>query len=367
MLILRILVAIPGLLMLLGGVMALFIATFSLLNNITTLAAMEDAIIEIPSDRVDEKHNGELVALSGTAYAEPAIVDEELHLELPALVAERSVEMYQWSRHSEREFDDRVRYYYKKRWSRSLIDSARHNAAHKNPKSIPIESRFRSAESASIGQFEIAPNLIGRLETVSVVPDSIVQQAQLPKRLAGMPLHYQGNGLFFLGNNPDTPQIGDLRIRYRYTPSGHTVSAMGKHSGALLEAYRAGGLFKESLFVISPGKKGAQALTAEYRENKIRDIGAANGIAAIFILIGLALTFPFASEWRKRSGHDLRIKRYLGLGTLFISGGFFTLASLMAGAYLFAAGGLIPLAIGFAWLHKPQTGGEGRSQPSSRL
>ena len=58
----------------------------------------------------------------------------------------------------------------------------------------------------------------------------------MPGQLAGKTVHRAGNSLY-VGNDPSSPQIGDLKVRFEVVPAETEVSVVSRQKGNRLEPY----------------------------------------------------------------------------------------------------------------------------------
>jgi hypothetical protein len=96
------------------------------------------------------------------------------------------------------------------------------------------------------------------------------------------------DGRFYLGADPSTPRIGDMRVSYKAVPAGQ-VSVIGRQSGSDFTDYptKAG----DKLLIVKPGTKSAVEMFSDAQtENKmwtwiIRIVGA------VMMFVGFQLIF----------------------------------------------------------------------------
>uniref|UniRef100_UPI004056EC4B TMEM43 family protein n=1 Tax=Candidatus Electronema sp. TaxID=2698783 RepID=UPI004056EC4B len=250
----------------------LFIAAFFLLfwnegravKEYKTLKEGAGAVVSVPADQVDPAREGRLIHLSGKAVTEEILRDPDFFVTANALRLERTAEMYQWQERSESKTEKKLggaeetttTYSYSRTWSKSLISSSgfRDQAGHENPGAMPFSSAEQTARKVSLGAFSLPPSLVGRISNFEQLPLSA--EAPLPENTAGRKVWRHGSG-FYLGEDPNAPQIGDLRISFRIVPPTE-VSVVARQSGSSLEAYRskAGG----SIELLQTGTHSAAAM-----------------------------------------------------------------------------------------------------------
>lgn len=187
------------------------------------LASGAEAVVSVAADRVDPANAGRLVHLSGLASTRDTLRDSVFGVARPGVLRlERLVEMYQWHEETTSETHEKpgghsetiTTYRYAKGWHEGLISSASFHApsGHANPPDMPVSSQTWQAQTVTVGAFRLSASLRSALTMVHPLPPSEIGRA-LPERLAGLPLSVRGDWLY-LGKNPESPQIGDMRIRF---------------------------------------------------------------------------------------------------------------------------------------------------------
>ena len=224
--------------------------------------------------RVDPAHEGQLVHVSGDIKPGAALSDPAFGVSATALRLVRTVEMYQWKEETKTETRRNVggseetvtTYEYVRVWNDSRYNSSRFKRpdGHTNP-----EMRFRNtsyaSQDATMGAFRPGGNVLGRLPA----NDAVTLDASLANTLKGRvggPVHVVDNRIY-LGDNPSTPRIGDLRVSYRSTPGG-PASIIGRQTGPGFAEYqtKAG----DRLLLVRPGtQSAAEMFSAAQAENRI--------------------------------------------------------------------------------------------------
>lgn len=232
---------------------AMFIAAFPVLflnegravRTEKSLKEGQGAVVTVPADRVDPANEQKLVHLSGPAATEETLSDPEFGIAANAIKLRRSVEMYQWQEKKESTTEKRAggstetktTYSYSKGWSNGLADSSSFNEAsgHENPSSIPYQNHEEVAQKVTIGAFNLTPSLVSMMDEFESVPVND-QAAPLPEPLkAQLKVH---DGGYYLGAEPQTPQVGDVRISFAAVKPAD-VSVVSKQVGNTFEAYHA--------------------------------------------------------------------------------------------------------------------------------
>jgi hypothetical protein len=231
------------------GLVLMGVATWLLFSNegravrrARTLKEGGGAVVAVSAERADPTFEGRLVHISGQTVTDAILTDPEFMVTADSIHLERTVEMYQWKENEDRETKKKLgggtetttTYSYSKAWSERAVPSRgfRVPEGHQNPDSLPYSTRRVSAGEVDVGAFRLSSGLVGRINrfepltvrTLDLLPTSLRWKAKL-----------HGGG-FYIGENPSTPQIGDIRVIFRYV-APTVVSAIGRQMGSGLGPY----------------------------------------------------------------------------------------------------------------------------------
>lgn len=249
-----------GLILLLIGVVLHFWNEGRAVETYQTLKEGQGIVIKIDAETVDASNEGKLVHLTADAVTDGMLIDDEFGVAANAIRLHRDVDMYQWIETEKSETQKKLgggeetvtTYTYAKTWSGDSHSSSQFKdpAGHENPPEFPYESETWDAEQVAVGAFFLPSDLIGRLNDYEDLP---VREA--PEGAAWPEDVRPDKGSIYLGSNPASPQIGDVRIRYSVVEPG-TVSLVAQQTGDSFASYRtkAGG----AIALISAGKIGAR-------------------------------------------------------------------------------------------------------------
>ncbi|MDM8561092.1 TMEM43 family protein [Candidatus Parabeggiatoa sp. HSG14] len=183
-------------------------------HHAKTLAEGENVVIPIDVFR-QRTNEGQLVHVSAYPMVDGARRDELFEIvAVNAIKLRRVVEMYQWQTEQFKGYD--TNYY--QLWSDQVIDSNEFELSTKyhNPPQLITEKIF-IAQQVKLGDFMLSTNLIEKMNAYQKFPiiDSSFWQVQENLRpiLQNKKLHFE-DGSYYIGDNPDHPQIGDLRISF---------------------------------------------------------------------------------------------------------------------------------------------------------
>lgn len=247
------------------------------------------AMVEADHARVDPALDGKLVHVAGRVEPPGEIVDHDFGLTLTALGLDRQVEMYQWREERTTREEKKAggatetvtEYRYERGWDDDLIDSSdfRHPEGHANPDAFPVTAQRVLAEQATFGARTLDEDMVRRLDGwQDYMPDDVEPPEGFQRHDGGL----------YLGDDPASPRIGDVRVRFRLLPAAD-YSFVARQSGEGLAPYptRAG---NEVLLVESGIVPAEQMFAAAHRSNTIITwVLRAVGFIACFIGFGLVL------------------------------------------------------------------------------
>lgn len=268
----------------------------------TTRALNEGATVAVtvPATRVDPANENRLVHLNGQLAAGAPLADRDFRVEARGLRLVRRVEMYQWKEDQKTESRSNVggsqtrttTTTYERVWSDRPIDSTRFRQrdGHGNP-AMPVAGRTETASDARIGQFRAdrpVLDLFGRSAERSL-PLGAEAMAPFVARFGQRARLVDGT--VYVGDDPQAPRIGDLRISYSILPEG-PVSVAGRQTGDGLSPYVARN--GREVFLGETGTKAADVLFAHAHESNSLITWILRGAAFLVMWIGWFLVLrPF--------------------------------------------------------------------------
>ncbi|GBC62943.1 hypothetical protein DENIS_3927 [Desulfonema ishimotonii] len=297
-----------------------------------------DTVRTISADLPDPANEGKLVHLTGQAVApDAALPDPELKLRFSdVIVVRREAEMYQWKGLDKSKATDEYREY-KTVWKEKPIDSDNFSPDHQNPRFL-IDNKRIVPDGVRIGSFRLADTLTQNLTAEEKILLGDAHLSRLPDAVRQKAMLYQG-GLYIAHRgqpDPQTPQIGDMRIRFYGAPP-QVVSVIARQQGDSLVSYQADA--GDAIAILKPGSLSAESLFAD--ETVVNSILTWFIRFFGFIFAGLGIRLMAASLTASGSGR---------IGAL-ISGWGVNLFTGMAAAALSLA------TVSVAWLiHRPLTG-----------
>ncbi len=207
------------------------------------LAEATKLVQSIPdSQRVDDSLEQKLVHLTGFADTQDFLEDDQFSVRERAIHLKRQVEMFQWIEEKEsRGNNNDTHYSYRKEWREDREDSSRfHEAAgHENPL-MAVHSVEKSASNVVIGAYRLSTALrddMRQWEPVQLNQSDVLGPISEEQRtnyvVSGSQILWSKHGQ----PQPDSPQIGDLRIEFkRVVPA--TVSLVAQQRGSSFGDFR---------------------------------------------------------------------------------------------------------------------------------
>jgi len=277
----------------------LFIVSFPLLfwnegRAVDRFNALEEgsgAVVSISSEKIDAANDQELVHLTGFANTDETLSDTEFGVSENALRLRREVQIYQWQESTSTKKRKKLgggeetitTYSYEKTWNDELIDSSRfRKSGYDNPQNITFKSQSNMAQKVSLGAYNLTSSLVGKIRNYQAVSIDPSTNTSLPTNTN----HY--NGGFYVGENPETPKIGDLKVSFSKV-APQQVSVVAQQTGDSFNSYTTsnGG----SILLLQSGEVSAQAMfETAVTENTILT-WVLRGAGLLCMFIGLTLFF----------------------------------------------------------------------------
>ena len=251
----------------------LFIVSFFLLfwnegravKQAKTLQEGKSLVRLISAYVINPAHNQELVHLSGKADTDETLIDQEFGVQERALRLKRAAEMYQWKEEKESHSQKNMggsqttttTYNYSTVWSEKLINSAnfKKSDGHVNPNSMLYSSRDYIANEIKVGEFLLSNGLKRQINDFIAL--DIESNMPLPETLQGKAKISDGH--FYFANDPQNPQVGDLRVGFMVVRPGGDVTIVAQQldntfgpyltrSGGNIEMLRSGAYSADEMF-----------------------------------------------------------------------------------------------------------------------
>ncbi len=246
------------------------------------IGELADHTVEISPLRVNPDHEGSPVYLSHPAEPSGKLRDAQFGIERTAMRLVRTVEMLQWQeeRPSKRDLDRGAQPSYRLVWAPNRISSEEflYPDDHENPAMRYITKTWM-ADKVTMGAFRLPAEFILKLdnyvpvETINAVPT-------IPEGVIHIP------GGLFIGDNPNEPQIGELRISFKALDP-QAVSLIARQFGDTFDSY-----IGRTGKIVSPIRTGAHSrrdlIAYERRQTRFLTM-LLRGVGYFLMLAGLAM------------------------------------------------------------------------------
>jgi hypothetical protein len=222
-----------GFALLIGSIVLLFWNEGRAVATAKSLREGAATVIDVPSDNINSANDSKLVHVTGdTAVVEP-LEDPIFNISESAIRLRRNIQVYQWKEKKESKSRDKVgggketttTYSYEKVWSPELIKSSSFKSAedHQNPTKLEVPKKEFVAKNATLGQFKLTPQIIGKIPGDESLDATEEQLSKVSDNLQSK-LKIDGDR-FYLGDDPANPEIGDEKISFTVLRPG-TVSVV---------------------------------------------------------------------------------------------------------------------------------------------
>lgn len=250
-------------------------------------------VVAADASQIDPANDGMLIHLTGRAAPQGTLTDPEFNIEVEAISLQRNVSMYQWRESSESEERNKLgggtetvtTYTYEKVWSSGLIDSSEFEepAGHENPTDRLYDSREVVSSEVFVGPYKLSSSLAGSIGGAEDLP---VTAAMIPAELQGRATVARGG--LYIGADPASPQIGDVRIAFEQVPATE-VSIVARQGGGGLGPFTTSG--GGSIELLKAGTHEAAAMFASAQSANVALTWVLRGVGFLLMWFGLAAIF----------------------------------------------------------------------------
>lgn len=291
--------------------------------------------------KVDPEFEGQLIHAIAPTSTKDSLSDPMFKVGAVCVKLSRDVEYYQWVEEKHEEHKDKVgggeeiitTYTYSQKWSSSPVSSGSFKeAGHTNTVKLSgIEDADEQAENVKFGGYNLPSFLISQISGFKDLDINLPaeQVAELSRRAGGSSvllnaaaaqaendstatsevlaetdmIHQQGNVLY-IGRNSGSPEIGDMRITFKYVTAPKAASVIAKTQNDTFAKFVAKN--GKTLSVLSVGTHSMEEMFQTERDNNslmtwvLRIIGVLliiGGFKSIFsILYTLFKVLPFLAD-----------------------------------------------------------------------
>lgn len=252
-------------------------------------------VVSVEATPVVAANDQKLIHVSGPTAVTADLTDDQFAVTGRGLALSRSVEMYQWKEDSKSETRTKLgggeetvtTYTYTREWASGRNDSSAFAEpnGHQNPE-LEIEPSTVYAQDATLGDFRLDENVLGQVGGARPLPIP-AESAEAVAAAAGQsrPVTVAQNRIY-IGRDPATPVVGDVRISYEVTPTSE-ISVVGRQNGDRLAEYETsnGG----SVLLVHDGVETAAAMfSGAQQENRILT-WIIRGAGIVFLMVGFGL------------------------------------------------------------------------------
>ena len=276
---------------LIGGLILIAVGVMLLFWNEGRTVSMQSAINEglknykdVSSEQIDPKNEGKLIATTGKLDLSNSapVKDSTFGITVKGAKLVREVVMYQWIEECTTDDNDQRHCTYSKDWKGDLVDSSEFtNGGHNNPESFQYEDEDFIATNVKVGAFDLPERLLDKLSC-----NEELNNEKLSQMYTTQVGEYKLVGDHLTNTKVETdPQIGDIRIFYRYATDGE-VSLLGVQKGTTLTAFT--GKKGSSIYELKRGSyTGKEILNSLTKQNsRVKWIFRIVGTLAVIIGIG---------------------------------------------------------------------------------
>lgn len=282
-----------------AGIALLFWNEGRTVRTAQDIAQGEKSVVEATDvNSPDPEQEGKFIHFVGKAVTEETLADDVFAVSVNGLRLKREVEMYQWvevesSKTKENiggSTDTVITYSYKKEWNRSLIDSSEFaEAGHDNPAAMEFSSSEWQAENVKVGGFTLPERAIDMIHSEKgfvfpkdyVLPESVTNRMVLNSNVITI---LGGDRKVKEGTTMVTPEIGDLRVSFKWTPC-HEVSVMARQMGDTIEGFKTknGG----SLMYVKSGSFSAEEMVESAKKSNRMTAWFLRAVGFLLLYIGM--------------------------------------------------------------------------------
>jgi Transmembrane protein 43 len=290
-----------GIVLIIGSIVLLFWNEGRAVATAKSLREGAATVIDVPSDNINPANTSKLVHVTGETAAADSLEDPLFNISQNVIRLRRNIEVFEWKEKKESKKRDKVgggsetttTYSYEKVWSPSLTKSSGFKSPedHHNPDHLAVPKAEFVAKDATLGQFKLTPEIIGKISGDEALPATDEELSNVSSKLKSK-LKVESDQ-FYLGDDPANPEIGDEKISFTVLRPG-TVSIVAAQAQKSFAPYTTQNE-REIELVESGNVPAAQMFAHAQAANRTLSwILRAVGFAAMFVG-GLLLLGPISA------------------------------------------------------------------------
>lgn len=260
------------------------------------------AVVAANADTLDGSLEGKLIYLQGAVTPNSDVEDTTSGVWAEGAIAlTRTVEMYQWIESQESKTEKKLgggeetvtTYSYAKGWSMTPQNSADFYTpeGHENP-AFPLDSAQFNVTDASLGAYVVAGDVLAPLGTSQVMEFSDEDAPAIGEALGLTAPTTQIAGALYAGNNPNSPEVGDVKVIYERIDLTE-ASFVAKQVGNGLEEYTTSNGY--AVFLSSAGLVSSDQLFADAQDANVFLTWILRAVGLIFMFAGFAASLKVLS------------------------------------------------------------------------
>ena len=241
-----------GIILIIAGTIVLWWNEGRAVKSANALKDFQKNYVEMTDiNTIDPELEGKAIHATGVATTDEILRDANFGIAVNAFRLCRDVEYYQWTEHSESKSKDKLggstetttTYTYEPDWCSEPVNSAEFKDPDYQGKNFVwrvVEAADQYASNATFGAYRLNESIIRSISGEEPVQPNL-EEAQMKQLLAKVTdstvvVTVSGNQVY-IGADPDTPHIGDVRITFNQVTSPKTISILEKVVNGTFESY----------------------------------------------------------------------------------------------------------------------------------
>ena len=255
--------------------------------------------------RLDSSLEGKVIHASGRADTKDILRDSLFGVSVNAIKLERNAEYYQWVEHEKRETRKKLgggeetvtTYTYSQEWTKKPVDSNQfkeNDYRGRNTTLALIEDSRMLAENVTFGAYKL-PDFLKRsiggsreLSPEKVDMNSLANVVRVGTFNTLNDLVRVSGNTVYIGRNPATPAIGDVRVTFKYTPPAD-ISIIAQVIRDTFEEYKATNGYTFSR--LEMGTVSQEAMFKDAKSENSIFAWVLRVVGVVCVYVGLSMVF----------------------------------------------------------------------------